>query len=94
MKNRLFLLIAFTLTVLNLNAQTYQKTDGGMQASTQSTNISIKFYSDGIVRVTKSAEGSVFQKTSRSVIKTPESVQLNYQQNCQIASVSNQKLKV
>lgn len=94
MKNILFLILSFSLSLFSLSAQNYQKIDGGIVVTVQKMNIEVKCYSDEIVRVSKKLEGTVFQKTSLSVIKTPASVQLTYSQNGQIISLVNKKLKI
>jgi alpha-D-xyloside xylohydrolase len=64
----LFLIIA----VLQSHAQSYQKTDAGLQTTVNGNQIEIQFYKPDVVRVIKHPVGTIFQKHSFSVIEYPD----------------------
>lgn len=60
-----------------IDAQNYQKTGMGIKTNVCAMDIEIQFYSPKVVRVVKSPEGTSFEKSSFSVIKSPEKVDYN-----------------
>jgi Alpha-glucosidases, family 31 of glycosyl hydrolases len=66
-----FLAIIFAT---NLFAADYTRTAHGIKTSVKGLNIEIQFVTPEIVRIYKTPENSVYQKTSYSVIKTTEKV--------------------
>lgn len=88
----LFLILFFS--VPKLWSQTYEKTELGIQATTNSVTTEIQFYSPEIVRILKYPEETTVTKASLSVIKTPEKTDLNISQNGQSVTLSSSALKV
>jgi len=66
------LITVFALCI-SIKAQSYQKTNLGVETVINSMGIEIQFYSPSIIRVLKWPEGDTFTKESLSVIKTPQS---------------------
>ncbi len=56
--------------------QSYEKTQLGVKATVDSTEIEVQFYSPEIVRIVKSEAGFGFEKQSLSVVKEAESIEL------------------
>ena len=66
-------IILFALLAgIQLNAQSFQKTETGIQTTVGTNTLEIQFFSPEIVRIVKYPAGNKFQKTSLSVIKQPE----------------------
>jgi len=72
MKKICLFLISVLITFVSVQAQTYKKTDLGIEASINSIKVEIEFYSPSIVRILKSPEGKTFKKESLSVVKSPQ----------------------
>lgn len=60
--------------------QAFTKTNTGIKATVNDINIELQWYSPHIIRVLKSPAGVVLKKESLSVVKTPEAVVSNIQQ--------------
>jgi alpha-D-xyloside xylohydrolase len=88
-----FLILVFVISS-GSKAQSYQKTDSGVKAKINSTNVEVQFYSPSVVRVVKHPEGNPFIKESLSVIKTPEKTSFGVKQNGDILSLNSEKLQV
>lgn len=72
---KIFLVLSMLLgTISSSKAQSYQKTVQGVKVKTQGMDVSVDFYSAGIVRVFKTPEGQPYKKESLSVVKVPEQV--------------------
>ena len=85
----------FLLCLLSvIYAQEFTKTEFGMKLNSNSVAIEVQFYSPTIVRILKSPQGNTFSKESLSVIKKPETVQLNIKQRAEWISINSSKLKV
>ncbi len=63
--------------VFTLNAQTFEQTPTGVKATVDRTVIELQFYNPGAVRVIKSPVGNNFEKTSLSVIASPQQTKLD-----------------
>jgi len=87
----LSLLMIFAMFV---QAQSYQKTDLGIKAKINSTNVEIQFYGPSTVRVLKSPIGETFTKESLSVIEKPQTTKLAISQQGDIVSLKSNKMKV
>lgn len=81
MKGSVLGLAILLVTIVEGYAQSYERTKLGIKANVQSMNMELQFYSPSIVRVVKSPEGLVLNKTSLSVVKTPETTDLQISQN-------------
>ncbi len=75
-------------------AQSYQKTDLGIKARVNSTNVEVQFYSPTEVRIIKWPEGKTFTKESLSVIKTPQKTSFSVKQQGDELSLKSESLKV
>jgi alpha-D-xyloside xylohydrolase len=75
-------------------AQSYQKTDLGIKAKINSTEVEIQFFGASTVRVLKSPEGKSFTKESLSVTKKPQTIKLAIIQQGDVVSLKNDRLKV
>jgi alpha-D-xyloside xylohydrolase len=100
MKNNIFmkkfkLLLSLLLVLaVGLQAQSYQKTDLGVKAKINSTDVEIQFYGPTTVRVLKSPVGKPFKKESLTVIKKPQVTKLAINQQGDVISLKSNKLKV
>jgi len=75
---------------VHTQAQSYQKTNTGIQTTVGSNNIEIQFFAPEIVRVVKYPAGKTFKKTSLSVIKQPEKTRFSVvQQKDELVLKSN-----
>lgn len=76
------------------NAQSYQKTDNGIKATSQSVQIDIQFFSPTIVRVLKTPKGTTLQKNSLSVVKTPVKTNLKITDSGNLVTISSSAFNV
>jgi alpha-D-xyloside xylohydrolase len=79
---------------VSTQAQTWQKTNAGIKTTINRTDVEIKFYTTSTVRIIKSPQGSVFDKKSLSVIKTPEKINLNIKQQAALVVLQSENLTV
>jgi alpha-D-xyloside xylohydrolase len=89
----LMLLLLMFLSV-GIQAQSYQKTDLGIKAKINSTDVEIQFYGPTTVRVLKSPEGKIFTKESLSVVERPQATKFTVNQQGDVVSLKSDKLKV
>jgi alpha-D-xyloside xylohydrolase len=87
----LSLLIVFAI---GSQAQSYQKTDLGLKAKINSTDVEIQFYGSSTVRVLKSPEGKAFTKESLTVVKKPQATKVAISQQGDVISLKSEKMKV
>ena len=92
MKKICLFLISVLITFVSVQAQTYKKTDSGIEASINSMKVEIEFYSPSIVRILKSPEGKTFKKESLSVIKSPQKTTLGISQKGDELVLKSEKL--
>lgn len=92
MKKICFYLISVFVTFVGVQAQTYKKTDFGIEASINSIKVEVEFYSPSIVRILKSPEGKTFKKESLSVVKSPQKTALSISQKGDELSLKSDKL--
>lgn len=88
------ILLLFVLFAMSAQAQLYQKTDLGIKARINSTDIEIQFYSPSMVRILKSPEGKSFTKESLSVVKKPQIARFVVNQQGDVLTLKSDKLKV
>lgn len=93
MKKICFYLISVFVTFVGVQAQTYKKTDFGIEASINSIKVEVEFYSPSIVRILKSPEGKTLKKESLSVVKSPQKTALSISQKGDELSLKSDKLK-
>ncbi|MFA5044510.1 MAG: TIM-barrel domain-containing protein [Paludibacter sp.] len=74
-------------------AQSYQKTDLGVKTTTQSYQLEVQYFSPTIVRVLKTPEGVTLEKSSLSVVKTPERTNLEITKEGNIVTLSSSSIK-
>lgn len=75
-------------------AQSYEKSEHGVKAQVNSTDIAIEFYSPSIVRIIKSPEGEKVEKESLSVIKTPDNVDFKTDQKDDELLIKSENVEV
>jgi alpha-D-xyloside xylohydrolase len=90
-KSLTLLLILFSGVV---HAQSYQKTNNGIKATTQSVQIELQFFSPTIVRILKTPEGTSLQKASLSVVKTPEKTDFKITESGNLVTLNSSALNV
>ncbi len=73
-------------------SQPFQKTNLGIKASINSTDVEIQFYSPSVVRVVKSPVGKSFKKESLSVVKTPQKIAFTINQQGENLVLKSEKL--
>ncbi|OJU50277.1 MAG: xylosidase [Bacteroidales bacterium 45-6] len=88
------ILSLFVLFAVSAQAQLYQKTNLGVKAKINSTDIEVQFFSPSTVRVLKSPEGKSFTKESLSVIKKPQAVKFAVNQQGDVLTLKSDKMKV
>jgi len=92
-KINLMLSLLLVLSI-SIQAQSYQKTDLGVKAKINSTNVEIQFYGPSTVRVLKSPVGKSFTKESLTVVEKPQTTKFTVNQQGNIVSLKSDKLKV
>lgn len=75
-------------------AQSYQKTELGIRTQVNSMDIELQFFGPSIVRVLKKPAGTLVDKVSLSVIKTPEKVNFSSRQKGNELILKNKNLEV
>jgi len=87
--------VVFLLVLsLGASAQSYQKTNLGIKAQINATDVEIQFFGSSTVRVLKSPVGKIFTKESLSVVKKPETTKLAIHQQGDVISLKSNQLKV
>src|SRR6186997_638782 len=95
MSKKIFIPILFAVVFFgNSKAQTFQKTDWGINATTDSFTVDIQFYSPSIVRIVKSPKDRSFTKESLSVIKIPEKASFSITQKADVLTLKTQNISV
>ncbi len=87
---------AFLILILfsgQVFAQSYKKTDLGVKTTTQSYQLEVQYFSPTIVRVLKTPEGVTLEKSSLSVVKTPERTNLEITKEGNIVTLSSSSIK-
>jgi alpha-D-xyloside xylohydrolase len=92
-KINLMLSLLMVLSI-GIQAQSYQKTDLGVKAKINSTDVEIQFYGPTMVRVLKSPVGKAFTKESLTVVKKPQATKFTVNQQGDVVSLKSEKLKV
>ncbi len=85
------LLLVFTIAI---QAQSYKKTDLGIKAQINSTDVEIQFYGPSTVRILKSPVGKAFTKESLVVIKKPQTIKFTTNQQGDVVSLKSNKLRI
>lgn len=93
---RVFLLfsIAIFIAMMSADAQPIQRTTQGIKGSVQGMDIQVEFYSQNIVRVYKTPQGVPYDKKSLVVVKSPETVSVEFEQNGDKVNLKSQAIEV
>ncbi len=91
---KIFVVLTLFALIFNCEAQTWQKTEGGIKATVNSVEVEIQYFSPSIVRVVKWPQGTSFEKESLSVIKTPDKTSFTTQQQGDNLLVRGKELQV
>lgn len=91
---KIFVILTLFAFIFNCEAQTWQKTEGGIKATVNSVEVEIQYFSPSIVRVVKWPQGTSFEKESLSVIKTPDKTSFSTQQQGDNLLVRGKELQV
>lgn len=77
-KKTALLLTGMALSTSICLAREVRQTEQGIRCTTQDMDVSIEFYSPGIVRVYKTPAGKPYEKQSLVVTKTPEQTPVTF----------------
>lgn len=91
---RLHLFLLLLIATAASHAQTWQKTNSGIKATTNKVDVEIQFYSASTARIIKSPQGSSIDKKSLSVIAKRQQVKLNTTEKASVLTVKSEKLTV
>ena len=91
---RLQIIGVLTFVVNICNAQSWQKTDLGVQTEINDVKIEISFYSPSIVRIIKSPKDHSFTKESLSIIKKPQQTTFNVKQQSDLLNLTSERLRI
>ncbi|NDV84054.1 TIM-barrel domain-containing protein [Bacteroides sp. 51] len=94
MKNILLYSVMLAFSISSLSAQSFRKTDQGIEATVGDQAIEIQFFTPATVRVVKYPQGTRPGKQSLSVIKHPEEVKFNVRQKSNQLTLSSAQLSV
>jgi alpha-D-xyloside xylohydrolase len=96
MKTKIFILLIFGWSsVLNhAQAQSYQKTNFGINVIIENNKTELQIFDENIVRVIKSPATHTFEKESFSVIKKPQKTNFDIKQTKDELQVSTQKIRL
>jgi alpha-D-xyloside xylohydrolase len=88
-------LVVFLSTIINIcEAQSWKKTESGIQTLVKDINIEIIFYSPSIVRIVKFPQGYRGVKESLSVIKQPQKTSFSVKQQDDLLVLTSEKLQL
>jgi alpha-D-xyloside xylohydrolase len=79
---------------INMQAQTWQKTNTGIKTIINKIDIEIQFYTASTVRIIKSPAGTSFTKKSLSVIAAPQQIKLNIKERAGVLTVKSERTSV
>ena len=94
MKRAGFVLTCATMLANLCAAQNTERTPQGMKCTTQGMDIRVEFYSPSIVRVYKTPEGKPYNKESLVVVKSPETVKVDFSEEAGQTVLKSSILKV
>ena len=94
MKRAGFVLPSATILANLCAAQNTERTPQGMKCTTQGMDIRVEFYSPSIVRVYKTPEGKPYNKESLVVVKSPETVKVDFSEEAGQTVLKSSILKV
>ena len=91
---RTFLLFLFLILAVNVQAQTWQKTNDGIKTTVNNVAIEIEFYNPSTVRIIKSPQGNSFTKKSLSVIATPQKTNLTLKEQSDVLTLKSDSVLI
>ena len=94
MKRAGFVLTCATMLANLCAAQNTERTPQGMKCTTQGMDIRVEFYSPSIVRVYKTPEGKPYNKESLVVVKSPETVKVDFSEEAGQTVLKSSILKI
>ena len=94
MKRAGFVLTCATMLANLCAAQNTERTPQGMKCTTQGMDIRVEFYSPSIVRVYKTPEGKPYNKESLVVVKSPETVKVDFSEEAGQTVLKSSTLKI
>ncbi|WP_449398531.1 TIM-barrel domain-containing protein [Chryseobacterium wanjuense] len=80
--------------MVDVNAQSYQKTDSGLKLSADHMNVEVKFYGENMIRIIKYPAGKSFVKNSLSVIKQEQKIKFSVSENSHIISLKTNDVQL
>ena len=80
-KNSILLALTACIMAISVSAQSIKQTAQGIRFTAQNMDIEIEFYSDNIVRVFKTPKNTPYTKNSLSVVKSPQTTKVTFEQN-------------
>ncbi|MDQ1769282.1 DUF5110 domain-containing protein [Labilibaculum sp. A4] len=86
--------ICLSIWMVSCAPDGYEKTQFGIKAAVDSTEIEVQFFSPEIVRIIKSKQGFNFEKKSLSVIKSPEAQLLEINKTDRLIIVKSSALQL
>ncbi|MCC3214425.1 DUF5110 domain-containing protein [Chryseobacterium sp. X308] len=78
--------------MVNVSAQSYQKTDSGLKFSADHMNVEVKFYGENTIRIIKYPAGRLFVKNSLSVIKQEQKIKFSVSEKNNVISLKTNDL--
>ncbi|CEJ68947.1 Alpha-xylosidase [Chryseobacterium oranimense G311] len=78
--------------MVNVSAQSYQKTDSGLKFSADHMNVEVKFYGENTIRIIKYPAGKSFVKNSLSVIKQEQRIKFSVSEKNNVISLKTNDL--
>ncbi len=94
MKKILSFIVLILMITNYVHAQSYTKTDTGVELIIQSVHIEIQLFDESTVRVIKFPEGEEFTKESLSVIKETEKTEFSVSEEDNSVAIESNTLKV
>ncbi|WP_034671319.1 glycoside hydrolase family 31 protein [Epilithonimonas caeni] len=80
--------------MVNVNAQSYQKTDSGLKFSADDMNVEVKFYGENMIRIIKYPAGKSFVKNTLSVIKQEQKIKFSVSEKSHIISLKTNDVQL
>lgn len=80
--------------MVNVRAQSYQKTESGLKFSADHMNVEVKFYGENTVRIIKYPAGRLFVKNSLSVIKQEQKIRFSVSEKNNVISLKTNDLQL
>lgn len=88
------LALLISLAATKMKAQNIEQTNQGVKFSAQDLDITIEFYSNNIVRVYKTPKSFSYNKKSLSVVKSPETTSVKFDQKDNLVVLKSTSIKI